>query len=145
MEERELRVSEHQEGQSILWRALASVSLLLFSSHVFGLAIGVFQLMSAFDRHRQAGKSSDEPLAEELVPDFIEAQVGMVLGLVGAVLLVLLILKSRFRERWFYFSALILSCLSFFSIPLGVICGIVILLVLHRKKHEFLGESANSS
>ncbi len=112
----------------------------------FGFLIGivgtVIGMLRAFLILSKSGGAQPEALASDISLALSSTTAGMIISLVGVVLLLIALFGSKYRAAWFRTAMWILSILWLFSIPIGTILGIVVIIYLGKHGDEFTEQSA---
>ena len=117
---------------------LAKVGIILFTGPFWGLLGTVFSMLRAFGTLSENNNADPSALAHNISLALNAILIGLLVGLPGAILILIALLRSKNRERWFYRWAIILSviwCLLIF--PYGMIVGLPIAILFLMKRSEF--------
>ena len=95
-------------------------------------------LCRVFYQLRKNGGADPSQLAAEISSAIGPVGIAALPGIVGYVLVVIALTRSRYREGWFFVVLVILSIFLMISyMPIGFLAGIVLLLMVLRRRSEF--------
>ena len=109
----------------------------------FVVSIGgtVIGMMRGFAKIAASGDPQSEVLASDINLALGTTAGGMVLSLLGLVLLLTLLFVVEYRAPWFKTAMWIIAFLWLFSVPVGTIVGIIVMLYLSTHSDEFTGQA----
>jgi hypothetical protein len=108
---------------------------------VIGMARTVAAMIRAFNEIGQ--RASDGPagpavLSGAIGEALVATVVGMLIALVGAILILIAVLRSGYRAEWLFWLLVVLGCLYLAAFPLGTIIGVTFLITALPRRSEFL-------
>ncbi len=118
-------------------RALAIIGTICFCGPLVGLIGTIVAVLSAFQMMGSESESSPEALANEMSLHLISTAIGLCLGILGIILLLIALFRSKYRAPWFFWILCVLSALWTLGFPVGTIVGFGLLVYLLRNKAEF--------
>ena len=118
-------------------RLVAVLGILLYCGFLIGISLGLSGVLRAFDSMASTGTGNAQAFSQRIGEALEPIQYGVALGILGTIVVFVTLLAVKNREIWFYRVCSIISWLNCLVFPLGTICGISVLVVLHRKKAEF--------
>ncbi len=118
-------------------KQLALWGVILQFGFLIGIAGTVVGMLRAFAELSKNSEAQPEALASDISLALYTTAGGMVLSLIGAVLLLVALFGARYRAAWFKTAMWILAVLWLFSIPIGTILGIIVMLYLSKHSNEF--------
>lgn len=123
-------------------RWLGALGVGLFTGPLWGMAGTVAGMVRAFRTLAENQAASAEALSQNIGFAMLATALGIVVGIVGAVLILVALFVSKNRENWFFWSSVILAgiwCLALF--PYGLIVGLPVAFFMVRKRSEFRGST----
>lgn len=118
-------------------RWLATLGVALYTGPIWGLVGTLIGMIRAFDT---VDKSNAAPnaLSQDIRIAMMASMIGLGVGLIGAIVILVTLLGTRYRECWFFWWSV---CLSIFSclqgLPFGLVAGLPILILFLTKRAEF--------
>lgn len=118
-------------------RDLALVGAWLQVGPIIGAGITLVGLVRAF---AVMGMKVGDPaeLSAVIGEAIISSLLGMVIGLVGAVMMLTAVYSSGYRAPWLYWVLLVLGVLYVPAVPVGTIIGAVFIITALAKNQELL-------
>jgi len=97
-------------------------------------------MTKAFNRltNEAAGIGDPSKLGGAIGEVLITTFIGMVVALIGAVLILIAVMSSRYRGQWLFWLMVSLGALYLLAFPLGTLIGIAFLVSALTRPHEFL-------
>jgi len=117
-------------------KRLAICGVVLQFGFVIGIIGTVIGMIHAF-AELSNGEPDIEALASHISLALYTKAGGLLLSLLGAILLCVTLFGKRYRAPWFRTAMWILSIMWLFSIPIGTILGIIVMVYLSKHKEEF--------
>ena len=118
-------------------KRLAICGVVLQFGSVIGIIGTVMGMLLAF-----AELSNGEPevgaLASRISFALYAQASGLLLSLGGVILLCVALFGSRYRASWFRTAMWVLAILWLFSIPIGTVVGVIVMVYLSKHKEEFI-------
>ena len=127
-------------------RRWALLGVGLFTGPVWGKLVSIVWILGAFTTLSESDGGSPEVLAAQVSSALVAMGVGILVGLLGLILILVALLHRGNRERWFFWSAVVISvlwCVLLF--PLGCVVGIPVALVFLLLREEFRAGGASAS
>ena len=118
-------------------KRLAICGVILQFGFVIGVVGTVIGMICAFAELTQGGETNIEALAAHISLALYAKVVGLLVSLVGVILLFVALFGKKYRASWFKTAMWIIAILWMFSIPIGTILGIVVIVYLSKHKEEF--------
>lgn len=119
-------------------RWLAVLGVALYTGPGWGLVGTVIGMVRAFDTLGKNSDATPELLSQDIRIAMMASMIGLGVGLIGAIVILVTFLATRYRESWFFWWSV---CLSVFSclqgLPFGLIAGLPILILFLTKRMEF--------
>lgn len=118
-------------------RWLAALGVALYTGPIWGLVGTLIGMVRAFDT---VDKSNAAPnaLSQDIHLALMATMIGLEVGMIGAILILVTLLGTRYRESWFFWWSVCLSvfwCLQGF--PIGLVAGLPLLILFLTKRAEF--------
>ncbi len=130
------------------WIAISGVALQL--PFLFAFGVTLVMLIRSFATYPEDRVVGDTKFIIGLICEAaLPTILSLTLALPGVILSCISVIASSHRERWFFYSNLLLSAIWFLFFPIGTVFAIVLSVPLIRKRHEYftdskLGGSMNS-
>jgi len=102
-----------------------------------GLVGTVIGMLRGFAELAKNNEAQHEALASDISLALYATAGGMALSLIGAILLLVALFGAKYRATWFKTTMWILAALWLFSIPIGTILGIIVMVYLSKHSNEF--------
>lgn len=118
-------------------KQLAVWGIILQFGFMIGLIGTIIGMLRVFAELSQSGQTNPEALAWHISYAFYAEAAGLLISLLGVILLLIALIGLKYRAPWFKTVMWILSILWLFSIPIGTILGIVVMIYLSKHKDEF--------
>ena len=118
-------------------KQLAIWGIVLQFGFLIGLAGTVIGMLRAFAELAQENAAQPEALASDISLALYTTAGGMVVSLIGGILLLVALFGTKYRASWFKTAMWILAVLWLFSIPIGTILGIIVMVYLSKHSNEF--------
>ncbi len=112
--------------------------MLLFLGPLFGVLGTVFRMTQAFGTLAEDDSATPQELSESISISLTSTMIGIVVGLIGALLIIAALKIYKNREPWFFGWSVTLSilwCIGFF--PLGLLVAVPILVICFSRRCEF--------
>jgi len=122
---------------NIKGKKLAITGAVLQLGPLFGLIGTVIGMLSAFQTMGADGVGDSEALAGDISFALITTAIGLCIGLIGLVLMLIALFKSKYRALWFFWFLSVISILMLLRFPAGTIIGISLLIYLITHRNEF--------
>jgi len=119
-------------------KPLAIAGVILQFGTLLGIAGTVIGMVRAFPLLGQHTEEAQQAVAEYIALALYTTAGGMVLSAAGTILLLIALFRVKYRAPWFRVALWIFSILWLFSIPIGTILGIVVIVYLVKHKAEFI-------
>jgi hypothetical protein len=95
-------------------------------------------MIRAFDTLGKNSAATPEVLAQDIQLALMATMIGQGVGMIGAMLILVTLLGTRYRESWFFWWSV---CLSAFwcvlGFPIGLVAGLPLLILFLTKRMEF--------
>ncbi|MGY8643994.1 MAG: MotA/TolQ/ExbB proton channel family protein [Verrucomicrobiales bacterium] len=120
-------------------RWIAGIGVALFTGPIWGMLGTIVGMIRAFNTLAENEAASAEALSQDISIALVTTMIGILLGLVGAILILTSFFATANREKWFFWWSVGLSafwCLAIF--PYGLIVGLPIAILFISKRAEFL-------
>ena len=101
---------------------------------IAGTVSGMVRIFAEFAKDSAA---QQEALASDISRILYTTVGGIVLSVMGVILLLVALIGAKYRASWFKTAMWILAVLWLFSIPIGTILGIIVLVYLSKHSNEF--------
>lgn len=121
----------------------ARLGLVLFAAPVVGVAGTAVGMIYSFNSLAREQEASPVALSHAISGAMLSTAIGILVGFVGAFLLLRALLALGVRERWFFWWSVALAgfwCLALF--PIGLIVGVPVLILFFARRGEFRDASA---
>jgi hypothetical protein len=118
-------------------KTLALTGAWLQLGPLFGLLGTVIGMISAFQKMGSNGMGQPEALAKDIEFALVTTAIGAPFGLIGLILMLIALFKSKYRALWFFWFLVAWSILCIPNVPIGTICGVGLLYYLITHKEEF--------
>jgi len=119
-------------------RWLAALGIALYTGPGWGLVATLIGMIRAFDTLGKNSDATPELLSQDIRIAMMGTMIGLGVGLIGAIVILVTLLGTRYRESWFFWWSV---CLSAFwcvlGFPIGLVAGLPILILLLTKRMEF--------
>lgn len=116
-------------------RWFAGVGVVLFTGPVWGLIGTVVGMMRAFNAPAGDSAVSEEAVSQGVSFALAATEKGIIIGFVGAILILVAFFVSKNREHWFYSWSVSLSAFWCYACP---IVGLPILILFLLRRAEFM-------
>jgi hypothetical protein len=132
----ESSLDERRPPHSIV-RLFAGLGVGLYTGPIWGLLVTVFTMIRAFNTASDGGEVSAD-MSRHVSMALNTTTIGIVAGLCGAAMILISVLFSDYRRKWFYSWSIGLSILWCFAVfPMGLIIGIPISILFTSRRREF--------
>lgn len=116
---------------------LIILGLFFYTGPFWGYVAGVIGIGRALVFRLEDGSISPETLSEGIEGSFLMTEIGILIGMFGAVLIVFSLLRFKNEMRYFFWLVMAMSvlwCLLFF--PMGVFIGgaVMLVFILERRR-----------
>lgn len=119
-------------------RWTAALGVALYTGPGWGLVGTLIGMLRAFDTLGKNIDASPEVLSQDIRIALLASMIGLGVGLIGAILILVTFLGTRYRESWFFWWSV---CLSAFwcvlGFPIGLVAGLPLLILFLTKRMEF--------
>lgn len=119
-------------------RWLAALGVALYTGPGWGLVGSLIGMIRAFDTLGKNSDATPELLSQDIRIAMMATMIGLGVGLVGAIVILVTFLGTRYRESWFFWWSV---CLSAFwcvlGFPIGLVAGLPLLILFLTKRMEF--------
>lgn len=102
-----------------------------------GTVVGMQRTFSALGNETISAAADPSHLSAAIGEVLYATAAGLVIGLLGAVFILLAVQRFGCRAPWLYWVMLIAGCLHLLTFPIGTIIGILLLVVALGKRSEF--------
>lgn len=121
----------------------SKIGLGLYFAPIIGLALTAIAMVSAFSTLAADNSADPSVLAGDISMALVSTAYGLIIGLVGAVILFIQVIKGSFKTRKAFWYMMVLSILYCFSI-FGILLGGPMIAVLLIKREQFQPNGAVS-
>lgn len=125
-------------------RYLAIIGACMQAGPLIGLVGTVIGMKKAFDSLGSSGIGDPSQLSNSIGWVLIATVIGILVGLIGAVLVFVSLLGFRYRAEWFFWFLVIYGAISLLSFPVGTVTGIAFLVYGITNRTQFFPTSAQS-
>jgi len=129
---------DEREPSYPLGRSLAGLGVTLYTGPIWGLIGTVFAVVQAYNKMSDGGQEASAEISRQVSFALSTTAIGIVVGLLGAVMILISVLFFNYRSKWFYSWSIglsILWCIAVF--PMGLIIGIPISILFTSRRREF--------
>jgi len=117
---------------------LSVLGLILYAAPIYGFTICGIQMIRTFDVIAAEGRPDAAVLAGKISVALLSLVWGSAPGLIGAILILVSLLKIKDRRLWFFKWGIGLSIVwCIFLFPIGCIIGGPLLFIFLKRKSEF--------
>jgi len=129
---------DQQVPSYLLGRSLAGLGVALYTGPIWGLLGTVFGMIQAFDTVSDGSEVGSADISRHVSFALNTTAVGIAVGLFGAAMILISVIFSDYRSRWFYSWSIGLSIFWCFAVfPMGLIIGIPISILFTSRRREF--------
>jgi len=98
----------------------------------------IYGLIITFNSFRNSLGNNDPNLMKDQISIAIDSSMdGIVLGFIGLILILIALLKFKYKAKWFYNTTQLTALIYIFSFPIGTVIGIFLLVYLLFHKKDF--------
>ena len=125
------KIMKENGKQLALWGVVLQFGFLI------GFAGTVIGMIRAFAEVTKNSEVQPQTLPSDISLALYTTAGGMILSLIGVVLLLVALFGAKYRASWFKTAMWILAVLWLFSIPVGTILGIIVMIYLSKHSNDF--------
>jgi hypothetical protein len=119
-------------------RWLAAIGVALYTGPIWGLVGTLIGMIRAFDTLGKNSDATPEVLAQDIRIAMMASMIGLGVGLIGAIVILVTFLGTRYRESWFFWWSVSLSAFwCVLGFPIGLVAGLPLLILFLTKRVEF--------
>ena len=119
-------------------RIIAALALVLYAGPIWGMIGTIIGMMRSFNSLAQNEVARQEDLTAGISFALNSTMIGFCVGLLGFILILVSMIITKNREKWFFWWSVILSIPWFLTMaPFGSIIGLPIFTIFILKRAEF--------